>query len=77
MKPGTFLQPAKGNSSSSLPEIFCEENMCKIDNILKLFNKKPSKFKYTSDFLTSKSVAIQDWLNSEVEFSFFYFQDRG
>ena len=48
-----------------------EENICKIQNLLKLINKKGGKYKSTSDFLRAKNVAIQDWLSSDIEFSFF------
>ena len=48
-----------------------EENVCKIDNFLKLYNKKVSKYKSPSNLFRANNVAIQDWLNSEVDFSFF------
>ena len=48
-----------------------EENICKIDNLLKLYHKKSGKYKSQSDFFRVKNVAIQDWLNSQIEFSFF------
>ena len=48
-----------------------EENVCKIDNFLKLFHKKLKKYKSQSDLFRANNETIQDWLNSEVDFSFF------
>ena len=48
-----------------------EENVCKIDNFLKLYHKKLNKYKSQSDLFRANNETIQDWLNSEVDFSFF------
>ena len=66
---GTLLKHFGVDDDLKLKKV--QENICKIDNILKLYNKKLGKFKSPSNFFTAQNATIQDWLNSEIEFSFF------